>query len=41
VVIFIEKKLGEGGIGITYLAKNKRSELRVIKTYKEEIDCVA
>ncbi|WP_315789311.1 serine/threonine-protein kinase [Fischerella sp. JS2] len=34
---FIERKLGEGGIGITYLAKNRRGELRVIKTYKEEI----
>ncbi|MFN6571442.1 hypothetical protein [Dendronalium sp. ChiSLP03b] len=28
----IERKLGEGGIGITYLAKNRRGELRVIKT---------
>ncbi len=34
---FIETKLGEGGIGITYLAKNKRDQPRVIKTYREEI----
>ena len=33
----IESKLGEGGIGITYLAKNKRGELRVVKTLREEI----
>jgi WD40 repeat protein/tRNA A-37 threonylcarbamoyl transferase component Bud32 len=33
----IERKLGEGGIGITYLARNIRYELRVIKTLKEEI----
>ncbi len=33
----IEAKLGEGGIGITYLAQNQTSELRVIKTLKEEI----
>ncbi|MEA5566455.1 serine/threonine-protein kinase [Anabaena sp. UHCC 0399] len=33
----IEKKLGEGGIGITYLAKNKQGQLRVIKTLREEI----
>ncbi len=33
----IEKKLGEGGIGITYLAKNRRGELRVIKTLREQI----
>jgi serine/threonine protein kinase len=33
----IERKLGEGGIGITYLAKNKRGELRVIKTLREKI----
>ncbi|NEU74417.1 protein kinase [Hassallia byssoidea VB512170] len=33
----IESKLGEGGIGITYLARNLRNELRVIKTLKEEI----
>lgn len=33
----IERKLGEGGIGITYLAKNEHGELRVIKTLKEEI----
>jgi serine/threonine protein kinase len=30
----IERKLGEGGIGITYLARNQSSELRVIKTGK-------
>ncbi|MBD2086215.1 serine/threonine protein kinase [Trichocoleus sp. ST-U3] len=34
---FIEKRLGEGGIGITYLARNKRGELRVIKTLREQI----
>ena len=33
----IENILGEGGMGITYLARNQRSELRVIKTIKEEI----
>ena len=33
----IEKKLGEGGMGITYLAKNQRSEFRVIKTLREDI----
>jgi WD40 repeat protein/predicted Ser/Thr protein kinase len=33
----IDSKLGEGGIGITYLAKNKRGELRVIKTLREQI----
>jgi serine/threonine protein kinase len=33
----IERKLGEGGIGITYLAKNRSGELRVIKTLREQI----
>ncbi|MBV6625225.1 MAG: serine/threonine protein kinase [Rivularia sp. (in: Bacteria)] len=33
----IENILGEGGMGITYLAKNQRSELRVIKTLREDI----
>lgn len=33
----IEKKLGEGGMGITYLAKNLQGELRVIKTLSETI----
>jgi serine/threonine protein kinase len=33
----IEGKLGEGGIGITFLARNQSSQLRVIKTLKEEI----
>lgn len=33
----IKRKLGEGGIGITYLAKNQRGELRVIKTLREQI----
>ncbi|ARV61527.1 protein kinase [Nostocales cyanobacterium HT-58-2] len=33
----IERKLGEGGIGITYLARNERHELRVIKTLREDI----
>ncbi|WP_375477413.1 protein kinase [uncultured Nostoc sp.] len=29
--------MGEGGIGITYLANNRRGELRVIKTLREQI----
>ncbi|WP_427159131.1 protein kinase domain-containing protein [Aliinostoc sp. HNIBRCY26] len=33
----IEKKLGEGGMGITYLAKNLQGELRVIKTLSNTI----
>ena len=33
----IESKLGEGGVGITYLAKNRRGDLRVIKTLREQI----
>jgi len=33
----IESKLGEGGVGVTYLAKNRRGELRVIKTLREQI----
>ncbi|AKG23206.1 serine/threonine-protein kinase [Calothrix sp. 336/3] len=33
----IERRLGEGGIGITYLVKNQHGEARVIKTLKEEI----
>jgi WD40 repeat protein/tRNA A-37 threonylcarbamoyl transferase component Bud32 len=33
----IQRRLGEGGLGITYLAKNKRGEFRVIKTLKEQI----
>jgi WD40 repeat protein len=33
----IEGKLGEGGIGITYLARNQDGQLRVIKTLKPEI----
>ena len=33
----IERKLGEGGVGITYLAKNRRGELRVLKTLREQI----
>ncbi|MBW4634376.1 MAG: serine/threonine protein kinase [Iphinoe sp. HA4291-MV1] len=33
----IERKLGEGGIGITYLVGNERNELRVIKTLREDI----
>ncbi|MEA5516098.1 hypothetical protein VB654_18850 [Nodularia sp. UHCC 0506] len=32
----IEKYLGEGGFGITYLARNPQGELRVIKTLREE-----
>ncbi|MDP5337356.1 MAG: serine/threonine protein kinase, partial [Nodularia sp. (in: cyanobacteria)] len=33
----IEKYLGEGGIGITYLARNQQGKLRVIKTLRPEI----
>ncbi|MBD2363161.1 PD40 domain-containing protein [Anabaena minutissima FACHB-250] len=33
----IERQLGRGGVGITYLAKNKQGQLRVIKTLREEI----
>ncbi|BAY28466.1 protein kinase [Nostoc carneum NIES-2107] len=33
----IERKLGEGGMGITYLAKNSQGELCVIKTLSESI----
>lgn len=33
----IEKKLGEGGFGITYLAKNRNGEFVVIKTLKDEV----
>lgn len=33
----IERKWREGGVGITYLAKNRRGELRVIKTLREQI----
>ncbi|MHC5611443.1 MAG: protein kinase domain-containing protein [Nostoc sp.] len=33
----IQSQLGEGGIGITYLARNQGNQLRVIKTLKEEI----
>jgi len=33
----IENILGEGGMGVTYLARTQRSELRVIKTIKEDI----
>ncbi|MDJ0796617.1 MAG: bifunctional serine/threonine-protein kinase/formylglycine-generating enzyme family protein [Calothrix sp. MO_167.B12] len=33
----IERKLGEGGVGITYLAKNRHGKLRVIKTLREQI----
>jgi hypothetical protein len=32
----IEIKLGEGGVGITYLARNQSDELRVIKTPPEQ-----
>ena len=34
----IEKKLGEGGFGITYLAKDKKENLVVIKTLLKEPD---
>ena len=33
----IVRKLGEGGIGITYLAVNEENQPRVIKTLKQEI----
>jgi serine/threonine protein kinase len=33
----IESKLGVGGFGITYLAKNRKGELVVIKTLKDEV----
>ncbi|MBW4631198.1 MAG: protein kinase [Iphinoe sp. HA4291-MV1] len=33
----IERELGKGGIGITFLAKNRRGELRVVKTFREDI----
>ncbi|MEM7555330.1 MAG: serine/threonine-protein kinase [Cyanobacteria bacterium P01_A01_bin.84] len=33
----IERKLGEGGIGITYLARNEANQLRAIKTLKPDI----
>ncbi|AFY53935.1 WD40 repeat-containing protein [Rivularia sp. PCC 7116] len=33
----IENILGEGGMGITYLAKKQSGELRVIKTLREDI----
>ncbi|MFB2938566.1 GUN4 domain-containing protein [Aerosakkonemataceae cyanobacterium BLCC-F154] len=33
----IESKLGEGGFGITYLAKNRKGEFVVIKTLKDEV----
>lgn len=33
----IERELGKGGFGITYLAKNKRGRRLVIKTLKDEV----
>jgi len=33
----IERQIGEGGFGITYLAKNRRGEQVVIKTLKDEV----
>lgn len=33
----IQRKLGGGGFGITYLAKNKKGEFVVIKTLKDEV----
>ncbi|BAZ81708.1 serine/threonine protein kinase [Sphaerospermopsis kisseleviana NIES-73] len=33
----IPRELGQGGIGITYLAEKQRGELRVIKTLRQEI----
>ncbi|MBD1937227.1 serine/threonine-protein kinase [Microcoleus sp. FACHB-68] len=33
----IEKKLGEGGFGITYLAKDRQGKRVVIKTLKDEV----
>ena len=32
----IVRKLGEGGIGITYLAVNEENQPRVIKTLRQE-----
>lgn len=33
----IERELGKGGFGITYLANNKKGKLVVIKTLKDEV----
>ncbi|BAY25671.1 protein-serine/threonine phosphatase [Calothrix sp. NIES-2100] len=33
----VEKKLGEGGLGVTYLAKNKKGSRIVIKTLRDEM----
>jgi len=33
----IERQIGEGGFGITYLAKNSKGEQVVIKTLKDEV----
>jgi WD40 repeat protein/tRNA A-37 threonylcarbamoyl transferase component Bud32 len=33
----IEAKLGEGGVGITYLARNSLNQSRVIKTLRQEV----
>ncbi len=33
----IERKLGQGGVGITYLAKDKKGNPLVIKTLKDEV----
>jgi eukaryotic-like serine/threonine-protein kinase len=33
----IQRELGKGGFGVTYLAKNKKGDLVVIKTIKDEV----
>ncbi len=33
----VQKKLGKGGFGITYLVKNKKGQLFVVKTLKDEV----
>ncbi|MEQ8466287.1 hypothetical protein [Coleofasciculus sp. E1-EBD-02] len=33
----IERKLGQGGFGITYLAKDRKCNPLVIKTLKDEV----
>ncbi|MCT7985362.1 serine/threonine-protein kinase [Laspinema sp. A4] len=33
----IDKQIGKGGLGITYLAQNQRGQLWVIKTLKDEV----
>lgn len=33
----VQKKLGQGGFGITYLVKDKKGQLLVVKTLKDEV----